>query len=218
MRIHPEGKTLLFRLLLSLTLLNLLSLWLVPYTWWNNGLLLLSVIIYILVLQFFRNPSRSAPQDDHHIIAPADGKIVSIEEIDESEYFQRKMMQISIFMSPLNVHVNRYPVSGEVIYAQYHPGAFLVAWHPKSSTLNERTTVVLRTAQDREIMYKQIAGAVARRIVMYASRGQKVIQGKDSGFIKFGSRVDIVLPLDADIRVKVGDSAKGGEQILATLK
>lgn len=218
MRIHPEGKTILFRLLLGLTFLNLLSLWLFSAPWWNNGLLLLSVIIYILVLQFFRNPGRSAPLDDHHIIAPADGKIVGIEEIEEPEYFKRKMMQISIFMSPLNVHVNRYPVSGEVIYAQYHPGAFLVAWHPKSSTLNERTTVVLRTSQQREIMYKQIAGAVARRIVMYASRGQNVIQGKDSGFIKFGSRVDVVLPLDADIRVKVGDSAKGGEQILATLK
>lgn len=218
MRIHPEGKTILFRLLLGLTFLNLLSLWLFSAPWWNNSLLLLSVIIYILVLQFFRNPGRSAPLDDHHIIAPADGKIVSIEEIEEPEYFKRKMMQISIFMSPLNVHVNRYPVSGEVIYAQYHPGAFLVAWHPKSSTLNERTTVVLRTSQQREIMYKQIAGAVARRIVMYASRRQNVIQGKDSGFIKFGSRVDVVLPLDADIRVKVGDSAKGGEQILATLK
>lgn len=217
-RIHPEGKTILFRLLLILTVLNLMLIWLISPTWLENAFLLVSIVIYLLVLQFFRNPRRKTPLDEQQVIAPADGKIVAIEEIDEPEYFKERMMQISIFMSPLNVHVNRYPTSGLVTYAQYHPGAYLVAWHPKSSTLNERTTVVVRNPAGREIMYKQIAGAVARRIIMYAEKGKKVLQGTDSGFIRFGSRVDVVLPLDANILVKTGEKARGGEQVLATLK
>ena len=217
-RIHREGKKILFRLLLALGVINILIFSLVKVEWVESLVLIVSLILYLLVLQFFRNPRRSFQLDDKNIIAPADGKIVVIDEIEEGEYFKDKRIQISIFMSPINVHVNRYPVSGVVKYAKYHPGAYLVAWHPKSSLLNERTSVVLQTPQGEEVMYKQIAGAMARRIIMYAREGLKVIQGKDSGFIRFGSRVDVILPTDAKILVKVGDRARGGEQILAELK
>lgn len=217
-RLHTEGKKILFRFLLILAAINIAIFWLVDIEWIETVVLLLSIIAYLLVLQFFRNPKRYTHIDPNHVIAPADGKIVSIEEIDEQEYFKDKRIQISIFMSPLNVHVNRYPISGVVRYAKYHPGAFLVAWHPKSSLLNERTTVVVETPEGVPVLYKQIAGAVARRIVMYAKEGMKVLQGTDSGFIKFGSRVDVILPLDANVLVKVGDNARGGEQILAELK
>ncbi len=218
LRIHREGKTILLRTILILGALNFLVFYFSDSTWVENIVLLASVVIYLLVLQFFRNPKRYFQVDHTKVIAPADGKIVAIEEIEEPEYFKKKMMQISIFMSPLNVHVNRYPISGFIKYAKYHPGAYLVAWHPKSSTLNERTTVVTESPEGKEIMYKQIAGALARRIIMYAKTGDKVLQGKDSGFIKFGSRVDIVLPTDANILVKIGDKARGGEQVLAELK
>lgn len=217
-RIHPEGKKMLLSLLLILGAINALSIWLLEVEWLENLLLLISIIIYLLVLQFFRNPRRHTHAGPNKVIAPADGKIVVIEEIDEQEYFKDKRIQISIFMSPINVHVNRYPVSGVVRYAKYHPGAYLVAWHPKSSLLNERTSVVVQTPEGVPVMYKQIAGAVARRLIMYAKEGLKVQQGKDSGFIKFGSRVDVLLPLDANILVKVGDTARGGEQVLAELK
>ncbi|MDZ7847724.1 MAG: phosphatidylserine decarboxylase family protein [Owenweeksia sp.] len=217
-RIHREGKKILFRLLLALAAINLAVILLTELEWLENVLLLVSIIIYIMVLQFFRNPKRQHALNDNKILAPADGKIVTIEEIDEQEYFNDKRIQISIFMSPINVHVNRYPVSGIVRYAKYHPGAYLVAWHPKSSLLNERTSVVVETPDGISIMYKQIAGAMARRIIMYANEGLKVLQGKDSGFIRFGSRVDVILPPDANILVKVGDKARGGEQILAELK
>lgn len=217
-RIHPEGKKILLRLIFILGLLNALVFWLSSSNLLENIILLISIVLYLLVLQFFRNPKRYTQVDHHQVIAPADGKIVAIEEIEEPEYFKGKRLQISIFMSPLNVHVNRYPISGVIKYAKYHPGAYLVAWHPKSSTLNERTSVVVESPEGQEVMYKQIAGALARRIVMYAKKGEKVLQGKDSGFIKFGSRVDVILPLDANILVKIGDKARGGEQILAELK
>lgn len=217
-KLHVEGKKILFRALLILAVINVAVFLLFDNEWVENIILLISIIIYILVLQFFRNPKRHTPINPNHVIAPADGKIVVIEEIDEQEYFKDKRIQISIFMSPVNVHVNRYPVSGIVKYAKYHPGAYLVAWHPKSSLLNERTSVVVESAGGTPVMYKQIAGALARRIVMYAKEGAKVLQGTDSGFIKFGSRVDIILPLDANVLVKVGDKARGGEQILAELK
>lgn len=217
-RVHIEGKKILFRLLLILAGLNIVLHFLSIGRLWENILLLVSIVIYLLVLQFFRNPKRYTHADPNQVIAPADGKIVAIEEVEEPEYFKRKMMQISIFMSPLNVHVNRYPISGTIKYAKYHPGAYLVAWHPKSSTLNERTTVVVESPDGKEVMYKQIAGAVARRIVMYAKKGEKAVQGNDSGFIKFGSRVDVVIPADANILVKIGDKARGGEQVLAELK
>lgn len=217
-RIHHEGQKILFALLLILAAVNALIFWQVENEWVENIVLIVSLILYIMVLQFFRNPKRHTHRDTKHVIAPADGKIVVIEEVEEEEYFKDKRIQISIFMSPVNVHVNRYPVSGVVRYSKYHPGAFLVAWHPKSSLMNERTSVVVQTPEGQQVMYKQIAGAMARRIIMYAKEGMKVLQGTDSGFIRFGSRVDILLPLDADVKVKVGDKARGGEQILAELK
>jgi phosphatidylserine decarboxylase len=217
-RLHKEGKRILMQFLLGLSAINFISFYFISNEIVKNIILVISIIIYVLVLQFFRNPKRFTQIEEGKVIAPADGKIVAIEEIEETEYFKQKMLQISIFMSPVNVHVNRYPVSGKIKYSQYHPGAFLVAWHPKSSTLNERTAVVVENTQGIEIMYKQIAGAVARRIINYAKKGDVVLQGTDSGFIRFGSRVDVVLPLDANVLVKVGDKARGGEQVLAELK
>lgn len=218
LRIHGEGRTILLRTIIALGLINIAVAYFVDNRWIESAVLIVSVAIYGLVLQFFRNPKRFTQVNHSHVIAPADGKVVAIEEIEEPEYFKGKMMQISIFMSPLNVHVNRYPVSGIIKYAKYHPGAFLVAWHPKSSTLNERTTVVTEAPEGQQVMYKQIAGALARRIVMYPKVGDRVLQGKDSGFIKFGSRVDIVVPLETNILVKIGDRPKGGEQVIAELK
>jgi phosphatidylserine decarboxylase len=171
--------------------------------------------VYGLVLQFFRNPDRKILRDENKIIAPADGKIVIIEEVEEQEFFKDKRLQISIFMSPLNVHINRYPVSGKIEYAKHHQGKYLVAWHPKSSTLNERTTVVIQNPVWGPILYRQIAGYVARRIVMYAREGLIVRQGDESGFIKFGSRLDIFLPPGTVPSVKIGDRTVGGITVIA---
>ena len=177
-----------------------------------------SLIFFLLIVQFFRNPTRYTPINENHIIAPADGKVVVIEEVEETEYFHDKRIQISIFMSPLNVHVNRNPVSGKVKYAKYHPGKYLVAWHPKSSTENERTTIVIEEPiKQQEVLFRQIAGAVARRIVYYVEEGQMVKQGSEMGFIKFGSRIDILLPLGSKVNVKIGDKTKGGETVIAEL-
>ena len=176
-----------------------------------------SVVLFLAVLQFFRNPVRQILMpDDNVVYAPADGKVVVIEEAHESEYFDDKRLQVSIFMSPVNVHVNRNPISGIVSYFKYHPGKYLVAWHPKSSTENERTTTVINTG-DTEILMRQIAGAVAKRIVNYLSVGQEVEQGKDMGFIKFGSRVDLFLPLDAKLNVEIGEKVKGNKTVIAEL-
>ena len=175
-----------------------------------------SVVFITLVLQFFRNPNRITPINSNHIIAPADGKIVVLEETIEHEYFKDKRIQVSIFMSPFNVHVNRYPISGEVKYTKYHPGKFLVAWHPKSSIENERTTVVVESKKLGPILLRQIAGAVAKRIILYAKKGEECSQGNDMGFIKFGSRVDLFLPLDAKINIKINDMVKGGQTIIAS--
>lgn len=177
-----------------------------------------SLILFGLIVQFFRVPNRVLTTHDAQIIAPADGTIVVIEETDEGEYFKARRRQISIFMSPLNVHVNRNPVSGVVRYFRYYPGKYLVAWHPKSSTENERTTVVIQAKNGVDVLFRQIAGAVARRIRWYVKEGQPVEQGQEMGFIKFGSRVDVFLPLDADIKVKIGDRTKGGVTVLAELK
>ena len=217
-RVHPEGKKTLFLFLICLAVLNLIIQNFIDNEWIQLSVLFFSILIYVVLLQFFRNPKRYTHLNDEVVIAPADGKVVAITEIEETEFFKDKRLQISIFLSPLNVHVNRYPVSGEVEYAKYHPGAYLFAWHPKSSLLNERTTVVIKSNMGKPILYKQIAGALARRIVMYAKEGSKVVQGRDSGFIKFGSRVDVVLPLDSNVLVKIGDKTRGGEQILAELK
>jgi len=180
--------------------------------------LLLLLLFLVLILQFFRNPVRNIPVLDYNIIyAPADGKVVVIEETEETEFYKDKRIQISIFMSPLNVHVNRYPFSGQVKYYKYHPGQYLVAWHPKSSTENERTTMVLEKGKN-SILVRQIAGAVARRIISYAKEGLQGKQGEDFGFIRFGSRVDLFLPLDAKIEVNIDDVVKGNLTKIATFK
>lgn len=178
---------------------------------------ILALTQLVLVLQFFRNPKRETPINENHLIAPVDGKIVIIKEVYEKEYFKDLRIQVSIFMSPLNVHVTRYAISGKVKFSKYHPGKYLVAWHPKSSELNERTTIVIENKTFGEVLYRQIAGAVARRIVNYAEEGIQVIQGEDAGFIKFGSRVDLFLPLNTPIAVKINDVVKGGVQTIARL-
>lgn len=173
------------------------------------------LVFAILVLQFFRNPKRNTVKNSKHIIAPVDGKIVAIEEVLEPEYFQEKRRLISIFMSPLNVHVTRYPISGEVVFSKYHKGKYLVASHPKSSIENERTSIVVENKSVGKILYRQVAGFLARRIVNYAKINDQVEQGTDAGFIKFGSRADIYIPLDFKVNVKMGDKVRGGEQIIA---
>ncbi|QHI38623.1 Phosphatidylserine decarboxylase proenzyme [Kordia antarctica] len=176
----------------------------------------IAVVILVLILQFFRNPKRTTLLNDTQIIAPVDGKVVVIEEVFEKEYFKDKRLQISIFMSPINVHVTRYAIGGLIKYSKYHPGKFLVAWHPKSSEENERTSVVVDNPTYGMVLYRQVAGAMAKRIVNYAEEGMQVIQGEDAGFIKFGSRVDLYLPLDTNINVKLNQTVKGGVDIIAT--
>jgi phosphatidylserine decarboxylase len=175
----------------------------------------LAVVFLILILQFFRNPKRTTPKNDEHVIAPVDGKVVVIEEVFEKEYFQDKRLQVSIFMSPINVHVTRYAIGGTVKFSKYHPGKFLVAWHPKASEENERTTVVVENDTYGPILYRQIAGALAKRIVNYAEENDIAVQGEDAGFIKFGSRVDLFLPLDTKINVALNQTVKGGVDVIA---
>ena len=179
------------------------------------GLQLFALVQLILVLQFFRNPKRVTPINENHLIAPVDGKVVIIQEVYEKEYFKDQRLQVSIFMSPINVHVTRSTMSGKVTFSKYHPGKYLVAWHPKSSELNERTTIVLKNKTFGEVLYRQIAGALARRIVNYAEEGMEVVQGTDAGFIKFGSRVDLFLPLGTPLDVALNDVVKGGVQTIA---
>lgn len=219
MSIHKEGYLILLISITILSIPNFLVHYFLPdFLWLQNIILLASIIFFLLILQFFRNPKRNTIVNPKHIIAPADGKVVVIEENFEEEYLKVKRRQISIFMSPLNVHVNRNPVEGLVKYIKYHEGKYLVAWHPKSSTENERNTVVYQTKQGIDILIRQIAGAMARRICCYLNTTQAVKQGAEMGFIKFGSRVDIFLPLDAEIKVNLGDKTKAGESILAILK
>lgn len=218
MTIHREGHTILFVLLIVLFALNWLVFFFYPQApLIQNSAILVSVIFYLLILQFFRNPVFEITPNSKHVLAPADGKVVVIEETEETEYFKSRRKQISIFMSPVNVHVNRAPVSGVISFFKYHPGKYLVAWHPKSSTENERTTVAVRMQNGAEVVFRQIAGALARRIKWYIKEGQSIEQGQEFGFIKFGSRVDIFLPLDAEITVKVGDITRGGRTIIAEL-
>jgi phosphatidylserine decarboxylase len=173
--------------------------------------------LFILVLQFFRNPKRLTQLNDNNVVSPVDGKVVVIEEVEETEFFKDKRLQVSVFMSPINVHVTRYPIGGNVVYSKYHPGKYLVAWHPKSSTENERTTVVVENPTYGKVLFRQIAGAMAKRIVNYANVNDVVIQGTDQGFIKFGSRVDLFLPLDSKIKVELNQKVKGGESIIAEM-
>ena len=212
---HKEGyKIILVSAILLVAFILLIDKF-VPNFWIQKGLMIGLLLLFILILQFFRNPKRNVILNDKEIIAPADGKVVVIEEVVENEYFKEKRRQVSIFMSPLNVHVTRYPVGGIVKFSKYHPGKYLVAWHPKSSEDNERTTIVVENKDVGEILYRQIAGAVARRIVNYAKVGETVEQGKDAGFIKFGSRIDIFIPLDMKIKVNLNQKTKGGETVIA---
>ncbi|AZQ61104.1 phosphatidylserine decarboxylase family protein [Flammeovirga pectinis] len=218
MTIHKEGHSLLIGLLVVLAALNAPLYYYMPeFDIWHGVALTVSVILFLLILQFFRNPRRTIPQGDNLVIAPADGKVVVIEETEESEYFNDKRIQISIFMSPLNVHLSKNPISGIVKYFKYHPGKFLVAWHPKSSTDNERTTFVTENKSGVQVLYRQIAGALARRIRWYVKEGDSVNQGEEFGFIKFGSRIDIYLPLDTKINVNIEQKTRGGETIIAEL-
>lgn len=218
MGLHREGHTFLLGTIVLLSIINY------GVYFWVDGaqpitgvVLALSVVIFLFFLQFFRNPSVSIDQDAGLILAPADGKVVVIEDSHEGEFFKESRKQVSIFMSPLNVHVNRNPVSGKIKYFAYHPGKYLVAWHPKSSALNERTTLVYELANGAEILVRQIAGKVARRIKWYVDTDSQVEQGKEFGFIKFGSRVDLYLPANAEIKVEIGQKTKGGKTVLAKL-
>lgn len=183
--------------------------------WLQKALEVLAMVFLIIILQFFRNPKRDIYASNSVVTAPVDGKVVVIEEVFESEYFKDKRLQVSIFMSPINVHVTRFPISGTVKFSKYHPGKFLVAWHPKASEENERTTIVVENKVFGEVLYRQIAGALAKRIVNYAKEGMQVVQGEDAGFIKFGSRVDLFLPLGTQLNVKLNETVKGNKTIVA---
>ena len=212
---HKEGgKIILIATTLTVALLLLADTF-ITIIWLQKAVEITVLLFLLLILQFFRNPVRTVEINDNHIIAPVDGKVVVIEEVFEGEYFKDKRLQVSIFMSPINVHVTRYALNGKVNFSKYHPGKFLVAWHPKASEENERTTVVIENNVFGEVLYRQIAGALARRIVNYAKEGMQVIQGTDAGFIKFGSRVDLFLPLGTKINVKLNDKAIGGKTIIA---
>lgn len=214
-RFHKEGyKIILITLVFALAAI-LLAEKFIAINWLVKTVQIIVIGFVVIVLQFFRNPKRVGVLEDHTIIAPVDGKVVVIEEVEEPEYFKEKRIQVSIFMSPINVHVTRYAMSGIIKYSKYHPGKYLVAWHPKASTENERTTVVIENKTVGSILYRQIAGALAKRIVNYAKEGDQVVQGTDAGFIKFGSRVDVYLPLGTKINVKLGDKVKGGVQVIA---
>ncbi|WP_159800913.1 phosphatidylserine decarboxylase family protein [Flavobacterium sp. MK4S-17] len=213
---HKEGaKIILISLLVTIAVVVLSDRFIESY-WLLKFIQVFAFIFLVLILQFFRNPKRMVQVSDHNIIAPVDGKVVVIEEVYEPEYFKEKRLQVSIFMSPINVHVTRYPVNGLVKFSKYHPGKYLVAWHPKASEENERTTVVVENVLFGEILYRQIAGALARRIVNYAKEGMQVVQGTDAGFIKFGSRVDLFLPLGTEVNVQLNQKAIGGKTIIAT--
>jgi len=215
MIIHKEGKGTLGLVFIVLFAVNALVQWATESAVVESTALAISVVLYVIVLQFFRNPKRTVQINPNGLICPADGKVVTIQEVYEEEVLKDKCIQMSIFMSPFNVHVNRYPLGGKVTEAIHHPGKFLVAWHPKSSTLNERTTVAVENKVWGTVVFRQIAGAVARRIVMYAKKGELAAQGSEFGFIKFGSRVDLFLPVDAKILVKEGDVVKGAKTVLA---
>lgn len=212
---HKEGaKIILISTTLTVILLLVIDHF-ITLPWLRMTTMLVVLFFLIMILQFFRNPKRVVDITDEHIIAPVDGKVVVIEEVEEPEYFKDKRLQVSIFMSPINVHVTRYPVNGKVTYSKYHPGKYLVAWHPKASTENERTTIVVENRIFGEILYRQIAGALAKRIVNYAEEGMQVVQGTDAGFIKFGSRVDLFLPLGTQVNVQLNQKAVGGKTIIA---
>lgn len=212
---HKEGFRIIAVTFLIFAVLSILVHFKIENDILQKGLFLVLLILVVLILQFFRNPKRNFILNPEQVLSPVDGKVVVIEEVYEKEYFKDKRLQVSVFMSPLNVHVTRYPVGGNIVYSKYHPGKFLVAWHPKSSEENERTTVVVKSEAFGEVLHRQIAGALAKRIVNYATAGQEVSQSSDSGFIKFGSRVDIFLPLGTKINVKLNQKVVGGVTVVA---
>jgi phosphatidylserine decarboxylase len=218
MTFHKEGYTSLALCVLFIFVLNAVVQFYYPQAFALKWFIyILSALLFIIIVQFFRSPSFAITQDETMVLCPADGKVVVIEETEEGEFFKDKRIQVSVFMSPVNVHVNRNPIGGVVKYFKYHPGKYLVAWHPKSSTENERTTVVIENSKGTAVLFRQIAGAMARRIVWYIKEGDKVDQGEQFGFIKFGSRVDIFLPLGTKINVNIGEVVKGGRTVLAEL-
>jgi len=214
---HKEGFKIIIAAFFIMILMALGAEYLIDLVYLKKGIQVLALILLLVVLQFFRNPKRATPKNDKHIIAPVDGKVVVIEEVFEKEYFKDTRLQVSIFMSPINVHVTRYAIGGKVVFSKYHPGKFLVAWHPKSSEENERTTVVLENKSIGQILYRQIAGALARRIVNYAEAGMEVTQGGDAGFIKFGSRVDLFFPVGTKINLELNQVVKGGVDCIAEI-
>lgn len=213
---HKEGTKSILLAIIFTAIVLLISDNLTDIFWLKKGLQIFAFLVLIIILQFFRNPKRTVVINENQILAPVDGKVVVIEEVYEGEYFKDKRLQVSIFMSPINVHVTRYAMSGIVKFSKYHPGKFLVAWHPKASEENERTTVVVENKTFGAVLYRQIAGALARRIVNYAEEGMQVVQGTDAGFIKFGSRVDLFLPLGTPINVVLNQKTIGGKTIIAT--
>lgn len=217
MKFHKEGYTSLALVVLFIFIINAVADYYNANTFVTWTIYIVSAFLFITIVQFFRSPIKRITPDDNVVLCPADGKVVVIEEAVETEYFNDRRIQVSIFMSPINVHVNRNPISGVVSFFKYHPGKFLVAWHPKSSTENERTTVVVRNKQGVEVLFRQIAGALARRIVWYVKEEQEVVQGHEFGFIKFGSRVDLFLPLGTKIDVEINDKVVGGKTIIARL-
>ena len=212
---HKEGTQSILLGTIFTAVIFLVSDYFIQTEWIKMTIEIVTLLLFIIILQFFRNPTRTVEINENHIIAPVDGKVVVIEEVFENEYFKDKRIQVSIFMSPINVHVTRYAISGLVKFSKYHPGKFLVAWHPKASEENERTTIVVENKTFGAILYRQIAGALAKRIVNYAQEGMQVVQGTDAGFIKFGSRVDIFLPLGTPINVELNQKAIGGKTIIA---
>ncbi|WP_293946554.1 MULTISPECIES: phosphatidylserine decarboxylase family protein [unclassified Sphingobacterium] len=214
MKFHKEGYTTLAIAILFIFIINAVADYYDASQYVKWFIYALSAFLFITVVQFFRSPKKVVSPQDGTILCPADGKVVVIEETEENEYFHDRRIQVSIFMSPVNVHVNRNPISGLVTFFKYHPGKFLVAWHPKSSTDNERTTVVVKDKEGREVLFRQIAGALARRIVWYVKENDQVVQGNEFGFIKFGSRVDLFLPLGTEINVNIGDKVTGAKTII----
>jgi phosphatidylserine decarboxylase len=214
---HKEGHKIILFTFITVAIAVFMVDFFIDITWLKTLLQIVFLVFLVLILQFFRNPKRHTNLNDKQIVAPVDGKVVVIEEVEETEYFKDKRIQVSVFMSPINVHVTRYPIGGNVVYSKYHPGKYLVAWHPKSSTENERTTVVVDNATFGKVLFRQIAGAMAKRIVNYAKVDDKVVQGTDQGFIKFGSRVDLFLPLGTNIKVQLNQNVKGGESIIAEM-
>jgi len=218
MTIHKEGYTSIALCVLLIFVSNALIQFYYPDAHTLKWIVyILSFALFIIILQFFRSPHFHINIDEKQVLCPADGKVVVIEETEEPEFLKDRRIQISVFMSPINVHVNRNPIAGVVKYFRYHPGKYLVAWHPKSSTENERTTIVIENSKGIPVLFRQIAGAMARRIVWYVKEGDKVDQGQQFGFIKFGSRVDVFLPLGTKIDVGLGEVVKGGRTVLATL-